>query len=171
MDAPGGDAGWHCLEAADALAAVDATPGGLTRAEARRRLERSGRNVLPSEPPPGWLAIGLRQLKSPLIYVLLAAAAVALALGDLTDAAFIGVVLLVNSGLGGWQEWNAERQSQGLQKLLRVRATVLRDGAAVDVDAEELVPGDIVDHRERAADAGGPAPARRSRPRGRGGAR
>ncbi len=144
MDAPGGGTGWHCLDAAEALAAVDATPDGLTQAEAERRLEQSGPNVLPSEPPPGWFAIGLRQLRSPLIYVLLAAATVALALGDVTDAAFIGFVLLVNSLLGGWQEWHAERQSQGLQKLLRIRATVLRDGAAVEVDAEDLVPGDIV---------------------------
>ncbi len=116
--------------------------------------------MLPSEPPPGWLAIGLRQLKSPLIYVLLAAAAVALALGDLTDAAFIGVVLLVNSALGGWQEWHAQQQSQSLQKLLRIRATALRDGTAVEVDAEALVPGDIVSHRERPACAGRPAAAR-----------
>ena len=144
MEAPDGGTNWHCLGTAEALAAVDATPGGLTQAEARRRLEQSGPNVLPSEPPPGWLTIGLRQLKSPLIYVLLAAAAVALVLGDVTDAAFIGFVLLVNSLLGGWQEWHAERQSQGLQKLLRIRATVLRDGTAVEVDAEDLVPGDIV---------------------------
>ena len=144
MDAPGGGAGWHCLDAEGALAAVAATPTGLTQAEARLRLATTGRNLLPSEPPPGWLAVGLRQLKSPLIYVLLAAAVAALALGDVTDAAFIAVVLLVNSILGGWQEWHAEQQSQGLQKLLRIRATVIRDGSAVEVDAEELVPGDIV---------------------------
>jgi magnesium-transporting ATPase (P-type) len=144
MEAPGGGKGWHCLDVEAALAAVDVTRDGLTQSEAERRREQVGPNVLPSEPPPGWLAIGLRQLKSPLIYVLLAAAAVALALGDVTDAAFIGFVLLVNSALGGWQEWHAEQQSQGLQKLLRIRATVLRDGSAVEVDAEELVPGDIV---------------------------
>jgi magnesium-transporting ATPase (P-type) len=144
MDAPAGGPCWHCLRTDEALAAVDATPDGLTQAQAERRLEQSGPNVLPSEPSPGWLAIGLRQLKSPLIYVLLAAAAVALALGDVTDAAFIGFVLLVNSLLGGWQEWHAERQSHGLQELLRIRATVLRDAAALEVDAEVLVPGDIV---------------------------
>jgi magnesium-transporting ATPase (P-type) len=117
---------------------------GLTTAEARERLARHGANVLPSEPPPSALAIGLRQLKSPLIYVLLAAAAVAVLLGDYTDAAFIGVVLVANSALGGWQEWRAEQQSRSLQQLLHVRATVLRDGVTVEVDAEELVPGDVV---------------------------
>jgi len=100
--------------------------------------------VLPTEPVPGALRIALRQLRSPLVYVLLAAAAAAFALGDYSDAAFIGVVLLLNSSIGGWQEWRAERQSQALQRMLRVRATVLRDGRAIEVDAEELVPGDIV---------------------------
>ena len=124
--------------------AVDERRHGLTTTEARERLARHGPNVLPSPPPPSRLAIGLRQLRSPLIYVLLAAAVVALVLGDLSDAAFIGVVLLVNSALGGWQEWRAEQQSRSLQQMLRVRASVLRDGVTVEIAAEELVPGDIV---------------------------
>lgn len=123
---------------------VDARQQGLTSAEARERLARFGPNVLPSEPPPRLAGIVLGQLKSPLVYVLLAAAAVALAMGDFTDAAFIGVVLLVNSALGAWQEWRAEQQSRSLQQLLRIRATVVRDGAAVELDAEQLVPGDVV---------------------------
>ena len=123
---------------------MDTPPGGLGSAEARSRLATHGPNVLPSEPRPGVLVIGLRQLKSPLIYVLLAAAVAALALGDYGDAGFIGVVLLVNSCIGGWQEWNAEQQSQALQRMLRIRATVLRDGRLVEVDAEEVVPGDVV---------------------------
>jgi Ca2+-transporting ATPase len=117
---------------------------GLTSAEARERLDRHGRNVLPSEPRPGVLEIALRQLRSPLVYVLLAAAVAAFALGDYTDAGFIGVVLLLNSSIGGWQEWRAEQQSHALQRLLRIRATVLRDGRAVEIDAEEVVPGDVV---------------------------
>jgi Ca2+-transporting ATPase len=117
---------------------------GLTSAEAEARLARYGPNVLPSEPPPGVLEIALRQLKSPLIYVLLAAALAALALGDYSDAGFIGFVLLLNSSIGGWQEWRAEQQSQALQRMLRVRATVLRNGRAVEIDAEQVVPGDVV---------------------------
>jgi magnesium-transporting ATPase (P-type) len=105
---------------------VTPTGLGLGSEQARLRLAQQGPNVLPSAPRPGVLEIGLRQLKSPLIYVLLAAAVAALALGDFGDAGFIGVVLLVNSCIGGWQEWNAEQQSQALQRMLRVRATVLR---------------------------------------------
>ena len=135
---------WHDRPAASACAELESTAAGLTQTEALLRLERHGPNALPASQPPGWLAIGVRQLQSPLIYILLAAAAGSLFLGHVTDAGFIGFVLLVNSLLGGWQEWNAERQSHGLQKLMRVRATVLRDGEAREVDAEDLVPGDVV---------------------------
>lgn len=135
---------WHALAPHEALARTASSAEGLTRAQAQRRLAEFGPNVLPAQPPPGCLAIGLRQLKSPLIYILLVAAVVSFALGDVTDAAFIGIVLLVNSAIGGWQEWRAERQSQSLQKLLRIRATVLRDGEMVEFDAADLVPGDIV---------------------------
>jgi magnesium-transporting ATPase (P-type) len=123
---------------------VDQQRLGLDSEEARLRLAQHGPNVLPSAPPPGVIEIALRQLKSPLIYVLLAAAVAALALGDFSDAGFIGAVLLVNTCIGSWQEWNAEQQSQALQRMLRVRATVLRDGRLVEVDAEEVVPGDVV---------------------------
>lgn len=135
---------WHDRPAAVALEAFASSPIGLAQADAAARLARDGRNELPRVAPPGLLEIGFRQLRSPLIYVLLAAAAGSLALGHVSDAGFIGFVLLVNSLLGGWQEWNAERQSQGLQQLLKVRATVLREGVAREIDAEELVTGDVV---------------------------
>ncbi|MBK7904058.1 MAG: HAD-IC family P-type ATPase [Proteobacteria bacterium] len=135
---------WHALSSQATLELLDVPETGLTRAEAAVRLERAGRNLLPTKPPPGMLEIGLRQLKSPLIYVLLAAAVAALLLGDFSDAGFIGVVLALNSVVGGWQEWRAERQSQSLQQLLRIRATVLRDGESLDIDAAEVVPGDVV---------------------------
>jgi magnesium-transporting ATPase (P-type) len=137
-------ADWHALPRSDVLERLAAGASGLTQAEAAARLQRCGPNTLPVQPPPGAFEIALRQLKSPLIYVLLAAAAAATALGDFTDAAFIGVVLLLNSGIGGWQEWRAELQSQSLQQLLRIRATVLRDGESLEIDGAEVVPGDVV---------------------------
>jgi magnesium-transporting ATPase (P-type) len=135
---------WHALPKHEVLDQLAAAEVGLTRAEAGVRLERCGPNLLPTKPPPSALQVALRQLKSPLIYVLLAAAAAAAALGDLSDAAFICVVLLLNSGIGGWQEWRAEQQSQSLQQLLRIRATVLRDGDSVEIDGAEVVPGDVI---------------------------
>jgi magnesium-transporting ATPase (P-type) len=135
---------WHDRPAAAACADLNATPAGLAQVEALERLRRYGPNALPAPHPPSPFAIGLRQLRSPLIYILLAAAAGSLLLGRVSDAGFIGFVLLVNSLLGGWQEWNAERQSLALRQLMRIRATVLRDGEAREIDAEGLVPGDVV---------------------------
>jgi Ca2+-transporting ATPase len=78
------------------------------------------------------------------VYVLLAAAVLSLGLRHLTDAGFIGFVLVVNALLGAWQELQAERQSANLRGLLRVRAPVLRDAVMREIDASQLVRGDIV---------------------------
>jgi len=137
-------ADWQALPAQTTLDRLETSVAGLTSVEAALRLRRAGPNLLPTMAPPGALQVGLRQLKSPLIYVLLAAALASLWLGEIGDAGFIGVVLLVNSAIGGWQEWRAEQQRHSLQRLLQVRATVLRDGQSVDVDAAGLVRGDVV---------------------------
>lgn len=143
FDLPGGIS-WHALSAEDVLERLKATEKGLDPDEARRRKERFGPNLLPSKEPPGLLAVLLHQFKSPLIYILLVAGAVSLLLGETTDAAFIAAVLLLNAGIGTWQEWRAERSAAGLQKLLVVQARVRRDGKEETLSAEELVPGEVV---------------------------
>ncbi len=110
--------------------------------EARRA--EFGRNVLPSAPPPSPLAIVGHQLRSPLIYILLAAAGVALALRDVVDAGFILAVVFLNTTLGAFQEWRAEHSAAALQQLIALRVRVLRDGHEEMIDAAELVPDDIV---------------------------
>ena len=127
---------------------------GLTAAEARLRLERHGPNVLPEAATPSVVAVFLRQFLSPLIYILLAAAVVSLALGDIKDAVFIGAVLLVNGIIGATQEYTAGQAAAALRKLEQPRASVIRDGEPRDVDARDLVPGDIV-----LLEAGGRVPA------------
>lgn len=136
--------GWHALPLTEILDRVSAAEAGLTRSEARARLERFGANELPRRPPPTLTQLTLRQFLSPLIYILVAAAALALVLGDVTDAAFIGVVLLINALIGGYQEWRAEQGSQALERLLVSRAAVQRDGDIAEIDSCEVVPGDIV---------------------------
>jgi magnesium-transporting ATPase (P-type) len=130
----------------DLLAELSATDSGLTLAEAALRRERYGPNRLPRRPPPSAWEILLRQFKSPLIYVLAIAAVVSLWVHpeDPTDAIFIGAVLLLNAAIGAYQEWTAEQSSRALQGLLQIRASVLRDGEVRELDAEEVVPGDVV---------------------------
>lgn len=135
---------WHTLSWETAVQTVQGNPQGLSQAEVQARLQRVGLNRLPQAPPPTLWEIGLRQFHSPLIYILGLAAAVSVAVGDLKDAAFIAGVLAINALLGGYQEWQAERSSLALQKLLTIQATVQRQGQVQVVDAEQLVPGDMV---------------------------
>ncbi|QQX89882.1 HAD-IC family P-type ATPase (plasmid) [Cupriavidus necator] len=119
-------------------------PPGLTTAQARARLAEVGRNVLPQSAPRSVVAVFLRQFLSPLIYILLAAAAVSLALGDLKDALFIGAVLLINGVIGTAQEHTADKATVALGKMEQPRATVIRDGVQQEIDASTLVRGDLV---------------------------
>lgn len=135
---------WHALDLPSLEQSLDGAPGGLSESDASARLERFGPNVLPHAQPPTWWQIGLRQFQSPLIYVLGVAAVVSVAIGEPSDAAFIGVVLGLNALIGGYQEWRAEGSTQALQQLLRIRATVMRDGEVRDIEAEHVVPGDTV---------------------------
>ena len=137
--------GWHTLSPEAVLSAMQTEAArGLSEAAAAARLQSDGPNDLPAPRTAHPVAIFLRQFRSPLVYVLLAAALLSLGLRHLTDAGFIGFVLVVNALLGAWQELHAERQSANLRSLLRVRATVLRDAVAREIDASQLVRGDIV---------------------------
>jgi len=135
---------WHTVSVAKLFERTVSSQDGLTTSEAAARLQSVGPNELPTRPAPGWAEIALRQLRNPLIYVLLAAALAASLVGEVTDAAFIGFVLLLNTLIGGWQEWHAEQQSQSLQKLLQISATVIRDGVARAIGARDIVPGDLL---------------------------
>jgi P-type Ca2+ transporter type 2C len=143
-DQPAAATPWHALEPDAVLEALGSSPDGLDEETAAVRLRDGGRNILPSRPPPTLFAIVLHQFASPLIYILLAAAAMALALGDTTDAAFILAVVLLNAGLGAFQEWRAERSAASLQRLLTGEVRAIRGGGGQSLPAEELVPGDLV---------------------------
>jgi magnesium-transporting ATPase (P-type) len=137
-------AAWHALAADAALAALDAPAGGLSAAEAARRLAHYGRNELPPPPRRSAFVRLLAQFDNLLIYVLLAAAAVTLALGHTVDTAAIVGVVLINAIIGFVQEGRAERALAALQGMLAARATVLRGGERHEIAAAELVPGDWV---------------------------
>ena len=85
-----------------------------------------------------------RQFHNPLIYVLLAAAAITLGLRDYLDAGVIVGVVIINAIIGFVQEGRAEQALEAVRSLLANRATVVRDGERHEIDAAELVPGDLV---------------------------
>jgi magnesium-transporting ATPase (P-type) len=135
---------WHALPPEAVLERLETTETGLTEAEAKARLERFGPNALPEPPRRTLLGIVLGQLASPLVYLLLAAALVSVALGESSDAIFIGAVLLLNTAIGGSQEWRAEINTAALRSQIKAMNRVLRDGTVRLVESAVLVPGDVV---------------------------
>lgn len=117
---------------------------GLSGTEAAIRLDAHGPNALPEARPPSVVGLFLRQFLSPLIYVLLAAAAVSLALGEVRDATFILIVLIANGLVGTIQEYSAGHAAAALRKLENPQAVVIRDGLRQKIAARDLVPGDLV---------------------------
>lgn len=134
----------HILTASDVLASLDSSADGLSEAVIERRRLEFGPNLLPEKGPKPLWRIFLGQFASPLIYILVAAGVVSIFVGDSQDAFFIGVVLVINASIGAYQEWQAEKSSLALKKLLTIRARVIREGISQEVEGRDLVPGDIV---------------------------
>lgn len=135
---------WHAMDTAQVLASQHSDVSGLTRQQAVERLARYGCNRLAAVPRPGWLRRLAAQFHNLLIYTLLVAAMVTTWLGDYVDAAVIFGVVLINAVIGFIQEGKAERALEAVHAMLASRAMVLRDGKRHEVDAAELVPGDVV---------------------------
>ncbi|MBM2576332.1 HAD-IC family P-type ATPase [Jannaschia sp. Os4] len=134
----------HALPPAAVLDRLDARAGGLTSVEAEPRLARHGPNAVARTRGRSWVARLAAQFHHALIYVLLGAAAVTLAIGHLVDAGVIVAVVLANAVIGLVQEGRAERAMASIRALLAPRAAVLRDGRRTDLDAAAIVPGDVV---------------------------
>lgn len=134
----------HAIDANQVLASLSVSKLGLSIEEAEQRLQRYGPNALPKKTPPGVLQIFASQFKSPLIYVLVAAALVSLVIKEFSDAIFISAVLFLNAVIGTIQEYSAQRSADALQKMMMTQARVLREGEAYEINSEEIVPGDVV---------------------------
>ncbi|GAB1692006.1 HAD-IC family P-type ATPase [Krasilnikovia sp. M28-CT-15] len=117
---------------------------GLPAAQVTDRQARYGPNALRSAPPPPWWRLLLAQFTDGLILVLLGAAVLSLAIGEIEEAAFIAVLLVFNGLLGFWQERQAQQSLAAIQALVVPQARVRRDGAVQQIPADELVPGDVV---------------------------
>lgn len=143
-------------------------PGGLSAEEARKRLEQYGPNRLQEPEQSGFFSRLLSQFMDPLIYVLAAAGVISVFLGEIGDACIIAAVAALNGAVGMIQEGKAKKALDALKKMTRLKAVVRRDQTDQEIDAAELVPGDLV-----VLDAGRQVPADlrllwTGRPEGRG---
>jgi len=107
---------WHTLERAKVEEILGTNAHGLEAHEIEARLARYGPNALEEAPPPAILALLLHQFRSPLIYILLAATAVTLVLGEYIDAGVIAAVLALNAVIGFVQEHRAEHSVRALMQ-------------------------------------------------------
>jgi Ca2+-transporting ATPase len=137
---------WHATSLADVASrlATDADRG-LTAAEAAQRRVEHGDNVLREKPSEAWWWKLLRQFRELVIWILLAAAVVAAAMGDWADTAAIVAIVLVNAIIGFLQEERALRALAALQRMSAPLARVVRDGDPRQVPAREVVPGDRIE--------------------------
>lgn len=135
---------WQAFRKEDIFRELKTSENGLSQEEVNKRIQFYGENKLPQGKKVTLIQIILHQLLNPLIFILVAAAIASVAIGEGKDAIFIFLVIFINSALGTYQEYNAERSANSLQKLMRIKARVRRDGKEKEAPSEELVPGDIV---------------------------
>ncbi|WP_460564738.1 cation-transporting P-type ATPase [Hydrogenophaga aquatica] len=134
----------HALSPQQTLDTLASTPRGLTSVQAQERLERFGPNRLPEPPKDGVVKRFLRHFHDVLIYILLGAAAITAVLGHWIDTGVIVGVVVINAIIGFVQEGKAEQALEGIRNMLSPHAHALRDGQWTEMDAQQLVPGDIV---------------------------
>jgi magnesium-transporting ATPase (P-type) len=146
-DADGGGDGetWHALEIDEIVEQLDTDlDSGLSSDDAAQRLERHGPNEVSREEGTPWWRTLLSQFQNPLIYILMIAGVVAILLAEFIDAGFIVAVLALNAAIGFHQERQAEKSVQSLMELVSPDATVVRDREERNVEARDVVPGDVV---------------------------
>ncbi|MBQ7802240.1 MAG: HAD-IC family P-type ATPase, partial [Oscillospiraceae bacterium] len=133
----------------EVLGELDAAPGGLSSAEARKRLEKHGPNCLKAAEKPTLLRRFLEQIRDPMLIILMAAAGVSavtnlIAGESLAEVGIILVVVVLNAVLGVIQESKAEAAIEALRTMTAATCKVLRDGKQMVLPSDGLVPGDIV---------------------------
>jgi Ca2+-transporting ATPase len=146
-----GQANWHGRPTDEVMAALSTSASGLTDEEAGRRLDEYGPNELAEDDAVSPLELFVSQFQDALIYVLVVAAGLSLAVGFLpgeepgyVDAGLILLILLVNGVFGFVQDYRAEQSLAELRAMATPDATVVRDGELRRVDATAVVPGDVV---------------------------
>ncbi|MBW6492721.1 MAG: HAD-IC family P-type ATPase, partial [Lentimicrobium sp.] len=136
---------WHSMEAGDVVEKLKTDQEkGLKDNEVKERLGKYGRNEIPKGKKRTWWMRLLMQFNNVLIYVLIAAAIITALMDHWIDTWVILAVVIINALIGFLQEGKAERSLESIRKMLSLEAVVIRNGKKQTVDAEELVPGDVV---------------------------
>jgi len=136
---------WYSRSPDAVAAALNVDPAaGLSGAEVAKRLAATGPNALPEEEPePGWRRF-LEQYRSYMQIILLAAAVISALIAEWGTAVLLVALTVLNAVVGLRQQGKAESAMNALKSMVKATARVRRDGTETELDADQLVPGDVV---------------------------
>lgn len=142
---------WHSLTVEQAFKQLESRPKGLAENEAEERLKRYGRNQLQRRKKVSPLRLFIKQFANYFILVLIFATGLAFAVSYLPGqsdrkltAYFILVIILISVLLSFFEEYRSQRELESLDKLLKFHTSVIRDGSRREIEAEQVVPGDVL---------------------------
>ena len=135
---------YYKIPVKEVLSDLKTSENGLSETEAKARLQRYGYNEIEEKERISPLKIFLSQFSSPLIWILMAAVVISIIIGEVVNALVISVILLINAAIGFVQEYKAEKAIEALKRMASLKAIVVRDGEEREVEAKEIVPGDII---------------------------
>ena len=134
----------YSIKRDEVIEKVNSSVDGISNGEALNRIGKYGKNVLPHAKKDTLLKVYLRQFINPIIYMLLLAIILSIVVGEYIDALFIGLVILLDTSLGTFQEWKSEKNAEALQKLIKVETKVLRNNKEIVLNSEDIIVGDII---------------------------
>lgn len=145
---------WYNLGIKEVLKKLDSSQEGLKDSEAKKRLEKFGYNELERYKKINPWQIFFSQFKNLLVIILFFATFLSIFIGEIVDAILISIIILILTIIGFLQEYRAEKTLEALRRLGASKAMVIRNGKEIEIDAKELVPGDVI-----LLDAGDKVPA------------
>jgi P-type Ca2+ transporter type 2C len=135
---------FYSISSDETVEKLQSNLNGLDQKEAEKRIQQFGKNKLPEQSQASIISLIIKQFKDFLVLILFIAAIISYLTGHMVDVYVIIGVILVNAAIGFFQEYKAEKSIESLKKLIKHKATVLRSGEKVTLEAEELVPGDLI---------------------------
>lgn len=134
---------YYATPVADVARSLDTSAAGLDLATAQQRLAEHGKNQIADAKKKTVWQMLLHQFTDVMILVLVVAAVISAVVGELNSAYVIGAIIILNAIIGFVQEYQAEKSMEALKKMAANQARVMRNGQSIDVEAGELVPGDV----------------------------
>ena len=135
---------WHLLSIPEIAELLNSTPSGIDTIIASERLSEFGKNEIKDTKKKTVWQILLHQLTDFMILVLIVVAVISGFFGELTDALIILAIIIINAAVGFTQEYRSEKAMEALKNMVPNCARVLREGRTLEINASELVPGDVV---------------------------